>query len=67
MSADRPRRAGTPAFPERRPELRLVKSPDERPRPEPDPELKAILDDMRRRYRVSRERDGRDPGGKDAA
>jgi hypothetical protein len=45
---------------------RLVKTP-ERKRPEPSPELKAMLDDMRRRYRVSRERDGREPEGKDAA
>jgi hypothetical protein len=46
--------------------LRLVKTPETR-RPEPSPELKAMLDDMRRRYRVSRERAKRDPGGKDAA
>jgi hypothetical protein len=46
--------------------LRLIKTPEAR-RPEPSPELKAMLDDMRRRYRVSRERLGRDPGGKDAA
>lgn len=67
MIADKPRRAGAPAFPKQEPKLRLVKSPDERPRPEPDPELKAMLDDMRRRYRVSRERDGREPDGKDLA
>jgi hypothetical protein len=46
--------------------LRLIKTPEAK-RPEPSPELKALLDDMRRRYRVSREREGRDPGGKDAA
>jgi hypothetical protein len=46
--------------------LRLIKTPETK-RPEPSPELKAILDDMRRRYRVSRERSERDPGGKDAA
>ena len=43
--------------------LRLIKTPETK-RPEPNPELKAILDDMQRRYRVSRERDD---GGKDAA
>ena len=46
--------------------LRLIKTPETN-RPEPSPELKAMLDDMRRRYRVSRERSERDPGGKDAA
>jgi hypothetical protein len=46
--------------------LRLIKTPEAK-RPEPSPELKAILDDMRRRYRVSRERAERDPNGKDAA
>lgn len=46
--------------------LRLIKTPETK-RPEPSPELKATLDDMRRRYRVSRERAERDPGGKDAA
>lgn len=62
MSASKPRKAGAPAFPKNGPKLRLVKSTDERPRPEPDPELRAILDDMKRRGRVERE-----PGGKDAA
>ena len=46
--------------------LRLVKTP-EPTRPEPGPEMKAILDAIRRRYRAHRERVGRDPGGKDAA
>jgi hypothetical protein len=46
--------------------LRLVKTPETK-RPETSPELKAMLDDMRRRYRVNRERAERDPGGKDAA
>jgi hypothetical protein len=32
-----------------------VKSPDERPLPELDSELKAAIDDMKRRYRVERE------------
>ena len=67
MSANKLRKAGAPAFPKRRPELRLVKTPDERPRPEPDSELRAILDDMNRRYRVQRERIEHEPDGKDAA
>ena len=46
--------------------LRLIKAPEAK-RPEPSSELKATLDDMRRRYRVNRERMGRDPRGKDAA
>lgn len=46
--------------------LRLIKTPEPK-RPEPRPELKAILDDVRRRYRVNRERAERDPDGKDAA
>jgi hypothetical protein len=46
--------------------LRLIKTPETK-RPEPSPELKAMLDDMRRRYRVRRERAEHDPGGKDAA
>ena len=46
--------------------LRLIKTPEAK-RPEPTPEMKAILDDMRRRYRVYRERVGHDPEGEDAA
>jgi hypothetical protein len=46
--------------------LRLIKTPEPK-RPEPSPELKAMLDDMRRHYRVSRERVERDPSGNDAA
>jgi hypothetical protein len=46
--------------------LRLIRTPEPK-RPEPSPELKEMLDDMRRRYRVSRERAEHDPGGKDAA
>ena len=46
--------------------LRLIKTPESK-RPEPAPEMKAILDDIRRRYRAHRERAGRDPGGEDAA
>lgn len=45
------------------PALRLVKTP-ESPRPAPDPELKAILDDLKRRHR---ERGESESGGKDAA
>jgi hypothetical protein len=67
MSSDRHRKAGAPAFPRREPTLRLVRNPDERPRPEPDLELKATLDDMNRRYRVQRGRMERDSGGNDAA
>jgi hypothetical protein len=67
VSANKPRRAGAPAFPKRRPELRLVKSPDKRPRPEPDSELKAILDDMKRRHGVRGGRAERNPDNKDAA
>jgi hypothetical protein len=44
--------------------LRLVKTLEAK-RPEPDPEFKAMLDDVRTRDRVRRA--GRDPGGKDAA
>jgi len=65
MSINKPRRVGAPAFPERRPGLRLVKNPDGRPSPEPDPELKAIIDDLRRRDGSRRERI--EPEGKDAA
>jgi hypothetical protein len=46
--------------------LRLVKTPEAR-RPEPAPEMKAILDDIRRRSRAHRARVGRDPEGKDVA
>lgn len=65
MSANKPRKAGQPVY--RKPELRLVPSPEERPRPEPDSELKEILDDIRRRYRMQRERIELGPDGKDAA
>jgi hypothetical protein len=46
--------------------LRLIKTPETK-FPEPSPELKAMLDDMRRRYQVNRERTEHDLGGKDAA
>jgi len=67
VSANKQRRAGAPAFPKQEPKLRLVKNPDERPRPELDPELKAIIDDMGRRSRAQRERINPRPDGKDAA
>jgi hypothetical protein len=65
LSANKQRKAGQPVY--RKPELRLVPSPEERQRPEPSPELEEVLDDMRRRYRAQRERIR--PGGddKDAA
>jgi predicted metalloprotease len=46
--------------------LRLVQVPKQKP-VRTDPELKAILDDMRRRYRVQRERAEGETDGKDAA
>jgi hypothetical protein len=67
VSANKMRRAGAPAFPKQEPKLRLVKNPGERPRPELDSEVRAILNDMNRRYRVQRERAEREPDGKDAA
>jgi hypothetical protein len=36
--------------------LRVVSSHEERPQLSPDPELKAMLDDMKRRYSVQRKR-----------
>ncbi|PYS78118.1 MAG: hypothetical protein DMF66_07510 [Acidobacteria bacterium] len=48
--------------------LRLVPAPGGARKPSaPDPDLKEILDDMRRRHKVQRERIERDPDGKDAA
>ena len=67
MSADKPRKAGRPVYPKPKSGLRLVESPDPRPAPAPDLKLKAALDDMRRRYRVQRERAEREPGDTDAA
>lgn len=64
MSANNSRRAGAPAFPKQEPKLRLVQNPDERPRTTPDPELKEIIDNVRR---TQRERIEREPDGKDAA
>ena len=46
--------------------LRLIKTPEAK-RPEPSPELQAILDDIRRSHRAHRRRVGRGPGGNDAA
>jgi hypothetical protein len=67
MSVDRPRKVGAPVFPKKGPKLRMVKSPGERPRPGPDSELKAIIEDMNRRHRERRGRAEENPGGKDAA
>jgi hypothetical protein len=67
MSAKNPKRADVPAFPKRKPTLRLVKSPDERSRPEPDQELRAALDDFKSRARAQRERIESDSGSYDAA
>jgi hypothetical protein len=64
VSANKRRAPGQPVHPKPKPGLRLVKSPDERPRPTPDPELKAMLDDMKRRQR---ERLDRGPDDRDAA
>jgi len=65
MSARKPRLPGVPVYDEPRPKLRLLLPAEpERARPEPDPELKAALDDMQRRYKVRRTRitlDGHDP------
>jgi hypothetical protein len=61
------RKPGEHVYPPQKPGLRLVKNTDERSRPEPDPELKEALDDMRRRYKVQRERMGIEDDGKDAA
>ena len=48
--------------------LRLVPPPaGERKTVTPDPELKRMLDEMRRRLPAGRDRVGLDPGGKDAA
>ncbi len=48
--------------------LRLVPSPEvERKAQAPDPELKRMLDEMRRRLPVNHGRGGFDAGGKDAA
>ena len=41
--------------------LRLIKNPDQRPRPNLDPKLKAVLDDLKRRYRVIHERENEAP------
>jgi hypothetical protein len=65
----RPRKAGQPVYqkPKLKPKLRLVPSPEERQRPEPDTGLKEILNDMRRRYKVQHERLRLGDDDKDAA
>jgi hypothetical protein len=66
LSANKQRKAGQPVY--RKPKLRLVPSPGEERKPQdPDPELKEVLDDMRRRYRVQRERLEQGPDDRDAA
>jgi hypothetical protein len=65
LSANKPRKAGQPVY--QKPRLRLVPSPEERPLPAPDPELKEILDRMRRRHKVQRERLRLGDDDKDAA
>ncbi len=64
MSADkpkRPRKAGTPRFPAP-PRLVLVCTEPARPRPAADSERRALLDDVRRRERVHRNRLNNDDG-----
>jgi hypothetical protein len=58
----RPRRAGAPVFP--KPKLRLVENTDERPRPQPDSDLRTLLEDIQRRRHAPR---ADEPDGKDAA
>lgn len=58
MSADRPRKPGQPVY--RKPKLRLVESPDPRPVPSIDHEVKALLDDMKRHRRERVERGSND-------
>jgi hypothetical protein len=66
LSANKQRKAGQPVYP--KPTLRLVPSLEgERKSQVPDPALKEVLDDIRRRYRVQRGRIERSPEGKDAA
>lgn len=59
MSANR--KPGQPVH--QKSKLRLVPSPDTRPLPTPDPELKKLLDDMNRRL----DGGGRNPEDKNAA
>jgi len=66
VSAERKDDPDTPARTNAGRSLRLIKTREAK-RPEPSLELKATPDDMRRRYRVGRERLRRDPEGKDAA
>jgi hypothetical protein len=61
----RPRKAGQHVY--QKPKLRLVPSPEEPKRPAPDSELREILDDMRRRYKVQHERLRLGDDDKDAA
>ena len=63
MSANKQRKPGEPVY--RKPEsgLRLVKSPHS----QPDPELKAMLDEMKRRHPGQRVRPDRGLDDKNAA
>ena len=65
MSANKRRQPVGPSYP--KPVLRLVKSPEAPRQPAPDPELKAMLDEMMRRHPGRRVRIERGPDDKDAA
>jgi hypothetical protein len=56
VSGSKPRNTGQPARSQPRPVLRPVQPEAECSRPTLDPTLKAVQDDMRRRYAVQRER-----------
>jgi hypothetical protein len=59
---------GTSEAEGRRSLLRLIPSPEGGPKfPTPDPELKELLDDIRRNNFARRRRNGNRPGGGDAA
>jgi hypothetical protein len=64
LSANNRRKEGRPVY--RKPKLRLVPFPDERPAAKPDPELKEILDGLRRQD-ARRVRINSGPEGKDVA
>ncbi len=67
MSTRKPHQAGTPVYAEPQPRLRLVARTDQRPQAKPDPELRALLDEMQRRDRVQRERQTDAPDEPEAA
>jgi hypothetical protein len=66
MSTNKRRKPGKPVYGER-PTLRPVPNPDERQQPQPDAETCALLDDLKRRYRVQRERLSIEPDEPEAA